>query len=82
MNRKILIVGLLIVLGLLFFWYFNKSEDKVVSSKVEQAGEIKNIPDSDPRFDSSTDLNAELENINPQVTDSDFSDLKNLINEL
>lgn len=34
-------------------------------------------PPKEIKYDSSTDLKKELENVNPQVTDDDFQELKN-----
>lgn len=83
-RNRIVIIFVAVLAGLLVFWLING--DKVSSlvspnsltEKVEATPtpEVNNIKaPKEVIYDSSTDLNAELESINPQVLDSDFESL-------
>lgn len=87
-------IWLLIILGVLIglgYWLTNKGKTEMVSSQSNQqvASEKKEgfVPEGGQKipkefkYDESSDLNAELENINPQVSDFDFMHLKDLMKE-
>lgn len=91
--KKIWILIIIIALAGLGFWYFNKNKTEgLVSSKSNQQAVSEEKKDSGPKagqkvpkefkYDGSSDLSTELENINPEVSDSDFSKLKTLIEDL
>lgn len=75
--KKILIIAAIIIVGILGFKLSsNKSEDLVNPQIVAPSAVL--TPDPTPavpktfNFNSQTDLQAELEKVNPQVLDSDF----------
>jgi hypothetical protein len=84
MNKKLLIsLAIIIFVGIGVFLIFGKSGD-LVSPKIPLLINKSNpspIPEGTPappnapksfQYDSSTDLEAELEKVNSQVLDSDF----------
>lgn len=89
--KKIIWVVILISLIGFGIWYFNKSNGEMVSPKLgsevsekaEDKGPVggQKVP-KEFKFEASSDLNAELENINPEVLDSDFTELKTLLKDL
>ena len=80
MNKKILIAIILIILFTLGYFVIknNKNNNQLLSpnyKKVESFVAPSIIPSPKPntfKFDRSTDLKKELENVSPQVLDSDF----------
>ena len=91
MKMKIIVI-ILIVAGFLI-WYLNRNgTSKVISPKSQAESIPQNSQESGPpggqnipkefHFDAGTNLNSELENINPQVLDDDFTDLKNITKSL
>lgn len=77
MNKKILI-SITIIILIIFITIIFRSQEKSVKNLVNPGvATIESTPTLSPtpktfKFDSSTDLEKELESINPQVLDSDF----------
>lgn len=80
MNRKIAILIIILIILLLWLLGSNK-EGGLVKPKFMGLQEPSPTPSATPaapvtpktfQFDSSTDLKAELEKVNPQILDSDF----------
>lgn len=75
--KKILIIAAIIIVGILWFKLSNNKSENLVNPHISAPSETLS-PDPTPvvpktfKFDSSTDLKAELEKVNPQVLDSDF----------
>lgn len=92
MKTTIWLIVILIALGGLGYWYFNKGNNEIISPKIGSEISDKKTESSDPqagqkvpkefKFEASTDLKEELENVNPEVLDSDFTQLKTLIKDL
>ena len=78
LKKFLLVIILILLVGL--FWLFTQSESKTVSFSSPQATNISEsiptpIPSQVPtsyKFDRSTDLENELEGVDPQVLESDF----------
>lgn len=73
MIKKIVLVGVILIILFSIFLFRNKKEPMVSpavaplpSAEINQPKEIK--------YDGSTDLKKELESVNPQVLDSDFNE--------
>ncbi len=81
----ILVIAVMIILvGLRFVFPKTTQElgveiNKPIAESAPEGGQ--KIP-KEYKFEADSDLNSELENINPEVLDSDFSALKTLINNL
>lgn len=81
-NRKFWLIILILVLAGGYLIYKVVGSDKklvtpdITSVKIVNPSPEPETPSYNPppeiKFDSSTDLKKELENINPQVLDSDF----------
>lgn len=83
MKRKYLfsLIIIIIITVIVFILILLRGEDKLADPGVSQestpvASPSPETPSYNPppevKFDSSTDLKAELEKVNPQVLDSDF----------
>lgn len=84
MKNKFLLVVILTILAMIVVYFvISKREDGMVGPKlIQQVTRQQDSPTASPsptpntpktfQFDSSTDLKAELEKVNPQVLDSDF----------
>lgn len=73
-NRIIAVVLLLILLALGLFMTKQENEPQLVQSSISQATSLPSPTPQEIKYDSSTDLNKELETVNPQVLESDFTD--------
>ncbi|MCR4306202.1 MAG: hypothetical protein NUV73_03915 [Candidatus Daviesbacteria bacterium] len=84
MNKKILLILFLVILVIIvIFFGIRRSSTSLVSPAARQvSAEINNSPmpstssnqPKEIRYDSSTDLQKELDSVNPQVIDSDFEE--------
>ncbi|MBI2020795.1 hypothetical protein HYS94_05300 [Candidatus Daviesbacteria bacterium] len=85
MNKKILLLVTFLIIIVGIWWFLMGQGDKTKGLVSPQLPKIFNkstpipeptaVPPNAPKtfqFDESTDLEAELEKINPQVLDSDF----------
>lgn len=78
MNKNIFVTSVLILFVLIIFWSIvqnavNRNTNPLLNP--ESTPQLTTTPASTPKtfkFDASTNLKKELENINPQVLDSDF----------
>lgn len=68
---------------------FNKNKVTETAKKITVSPNVTNQTTPTPtptpidyHFNKSTDLKSELDSINPEVLDSDFSNLKSTINQL
>ncbi|MBI4035821.1 hypothetical protein HY383_02645 [Candidatus Daviesbacteria bacterium] len=84
MSSKKIFLVLLIIGVVIIFFLFNQKVSSLTSpaSKQNQANQVTPTPSTSSynppaqvQYDSSTDLQKELESINPQVLDEDFSGL-------
>lgn len=84
----LILIGIFIFLGNIFF---GKTSDNLTSpvenNLLQKAGLQKITPTPTPtpiqyNFDKSTDLQKELDTINPEVLDSDFDNLKTITSQL
>lgn len=77
-KKKILIIATIIIVGILALGLSSRTSKELVNPKVPVPAETPSpvtTPPAVPKtfhFDSSTDLEAEWEKVNPQVLDSDF----------
>ena len=76
-SKRILLTVMLLVTILTIAFFVSKSAHPIRTALVSPSSSVLSapVPSASPKtfeFDSSTDLKAELENINPQVLDSDF----------
>ena len=88
MNKKYILITIVIVLLLgIVFWLISKNINsknslltspglgKVSGEQISPTPTQSPTPPKTYSFDSATDLKSELENINPQVLESDFQGL-------
>lgn len=91
MKKTIWLLVILAVLIGLGYWFIKKDKTEMVSSQSNQKVASEKKEDEGPqagqkvpkefKYDQLSDLNAELENVNSQVLDSDFTDLKAVISQ-
>ncbi len=94
-RRVMIFAGIFVAIVVIIIGALNSSDGKLVSPQLSllqfnqsavPASELSEVPAYDPpkeiKYDSSTDLQAELESITPQILDSDFTQLKALIKQL
>ena len=77
MNKKILISIIIIIFIIIITVIFRnqeKAEKNLVSPKVQTIQTVEPNIEPAPKFDASTDLEKELESIDPQVLDSDLNE--------
>lgn len=78
MKRKIIIITVIIFITIIFLALSGRKANLLVNPSLNSSQQVISpspIPVSSPktfRFDSTTDLEAELEKVNPEVYDSDF----------
>lgn len=68
---KIFLIVLLVILGMMVFSASSRKA-AIVEQPLPTSSVLLYNPPKEIKYDSSTDLKQELENINPQVSDSDF----------
>lgn len=81
--KKLLIVIVLFVIGYGLFFVAeggtknlvspNFNQNKIKSEQIPEATPVPPVTPKTFKFDSSTDLKAELEKVNPKVDDADFN---------
>jgi len=79
-TKKIIAIFIIIILGIILLWPKPKTQSNLGSSKTlgvtdkEEPTTTEVIIDAPKtfKFDRSTDLEMELDSINPQILDSDF----------
>lgn len=72
MNKKVVFVLIiLVVILLIVVKNTNKTNEKLTNDAVPTVTPAYN-PSQEIKYDSNTDLTKELENVNPEVLDSDF----------
>lgn len=91
-QKRIIIGGFLVIALFGAVLLFSKSDGKLISPQkfsdmVSEAApaptpSLPDVPAYNPppeiKYDSTTNLQSELESINPQILDNDFTDIKDL----
>lgn len=84
-NNKLITIILFLSLIIVIIFLVPKSGSKIINpvgfmqNKPLPGPEVSNYdPPKEIKYDSSTDLEEELDSVNPKVLDSDFDSLKNL----
>lgn len=72
MIRKIIVIAVFLIILFSLFIMNNKEEPMINPAVAPQPSPQINQPE-EIKYDSSTDLKKELESVNPEVLDSDFS---------
>lgn len=68
----IITIVIVLLLGVILnFVVLNNTNEKLVGPQAKKTNVVSNQP-QEIKYDASTDLKKELEDINPQVLDSDF----------
>ena len=76
MIKKISIIAAITIVGIMWLGLNGNKAKNFVNPQIPAPSETPAPPQAPKtfQFDSSTDLKAELEKVNPQVLDSDFTD--------